>query len=130
MARARGLHGGDGWLQPLRLRRQVAPAGEVDDQPEEHAHARRAETVVPAVELAERAAHQRREQAADVQADVVDVVGAAAARIIGGVEVVDLARQAGQVQPVRSEEHTSALKSLMRISYAVLCLKKQKKVHL
>src|SRR3546814_8071490 len=26
----------------------------------------------------------------------------------------------------RSEEHTSALKSLMRISYAVLCLKKQK----
>src|SRR3546814_1526698 len=27
---------------------------------------------------------------------------------------------------VRSEEHTSALQSLMRISYAVLCLKKQK----
>src|SRR3546814_9361792 len=26
---------------------------------------------------------------------------------------------------VRSEEHTSALKSLMRISYAVLCLKKK-----
>src|SRR3546814_10493014 len=27
----------------------------------------------------------------------------------------------------RSEEHTSALQSLMRISYAVLCLKKKKK---
>src|SRR3546814_7774607 len=27
----------------------------------------------------------------------------------------------------RSEEHTSELKSLMRISYAVFCLKKQKK---
>src|SRR3546814_9420676 len=27
----------------------------------------------------------------------------------------------------RSEEHTSELQSLMRISYAVLCLKKQKK---
>src|SRR3546814_10774704 len=29
--------------------------------------------------------------------------------------------------PVRSEEHTSELQSLMRISYAVFCLKKQKK---
>src|SRR3546814_10899055 len=28
--------------------------------------------------------------------------------------------------PQRSEEHTSALQSLMRISYAVFCLKKQK----
>src|SRR3546814_6195061 len=28
---------------------------------------------------------------------------------------------------VRSEEHTSELQSLMRISYAVFCLKKQKK---
>src|SRR3546814_1656834 len=28
---------------------------------------------------------------------------------------------------VRSEEHTSELQSLMRISYAVLCLKKKKK---
>src|SRR3546814_2233358 len=27
--------------------------------------------------------------------------------------------------PLRSEEHTSELKSLMRISYAVFCLKKQ-----
>src|SRR3546814_736852 len=33
------------------------------------------------------------------------------------------ARQAG----VRSEEHTSELQSLMRISYAVFCLKKKKK---
>src|SRR3546814_4641453 len=29
----------------------------------------------------------------------------------------------------RSEEHTSELQSLMRISYAVFCLKKKKKVH-
>src|SRR3546814_7958798 len=35
----------------------------------------------------------------------------------------------GQVepQPARSEEHTSELQSLMRISYAVFCLKKKKK---
>src|SRR3546814_2319141 len=29
--------------------------------------------------------------------------------------------------PARSEEHTSELQSLMRISYAVFCLKKKKK---
>src|SRR3546814_1057438 len=30
------------------------------------------------------------------------------------------------IAPVRSEEHTSELQSLMRISYAVFCLKKKK----
>src|SRR3546814_9920975 len=30
-------------------------------------------------------------------------------------------------RPPRSEEHTSELQSLMRISYAVFCLKKKKK---
>src|SRR3546814_2600980 len=30
------------------------------------------------------------------------------------------------VSPIRSEEHTSELQSLMRISYAVFCLKKKK----
>src|SRR3546814_10200830 len=30
--------------------------------------------------------------------------------------------------PTRSEEHTSELQSLMRISYAVFCLKKKKKL--
>src|SRR3546814_7433404 len=33
---------------------------------------------------------------------------------------------AGAVQLARSEEHTSELQSLMRISYAVFCLKKKK----
>src|SRR3546814_13330006 len=31
------------------------------------------------------------------------------------------------IKPLRSEEHTSELRSLMRISYAVFCLKKKKK---
>src|SRR3546814_6546673 len=35
-------------------------------------------------------------------------------------------RAIGEVRPVRSEEHTSELQSLMRISYAVFCLKKKK----
>src|SRR3546814_21177185 len=33
------------------------------------------------------------------------------------------------ILPERSEEHTSELQSLMRISYAVFCLKKKKKPH-
>src|SRR3546814_1239593 len=37
----------------------------------------------------------------------------------------DEARRAGD----RSEEHTSELQSLMRISYAVFCLKKKKRQH-
>src|SRR3546814_9250769 len=36
----------------------------------------------------------------------------------------------GAVEAVRSEEHTSELQTLMRISYAVFCLKKKKtKIH-
>src|SRR3546814_6572788 len=34
-----------------------------------------------------------------------------------------------QVQMERSEEHTSELQSLMRISYAVFCLKKKNKIN-
>src|SRR3546814_9024394 len=34
-----------------------------------------------------------------------------------------------RVQFERSEEHTSELQSLMRISYAVFCLKKKTKIH-
>src|SRR3546814_1311120 len=36
---------------------------------------------------------------------------------------------AAAVPAARSEEHTSELQSLMRISYAVFCLKKKKKKH-
>src|SRR3546814_5510834 len=39
--------------------------------------------------------------------------------------LIDLGRE---LEPMRSEEHTSELQSLMRISYAVFCLKK--KVHI
>src|SRR3546814_1053259 len=35
----------------------------------------------------------------------------------------------GVVSCARSEEHTSELQSLMRISYAVFCLKKKKNTH-
>src|SRR3546814_4040851 len=42
-------------------------------------------------------------------------------------EVEDRVKQI--VGTVRSEEHTSELQSLMRISYAVLCLKKKKSMY-
>src|SRR3546814_5502075 len=43
-----------------------------------------------------------------------------------GADGVDDAAQLGVGRNGRSEEHTSELQSLMRISYAVFCLKKQK----
>src|SRR3546814_8504535 len=39
-------------------------------------------------------------------------------------------RQRLQERTARSEEHTSELQSLMRISYAVFCLKKTKILHI
>src|SRR3546814_3223033 len=50
----------------------------------------------------------------------------------GGFRVHDSARSSESTEPkkngpsIRSEEHTSELQSLMRISYAVFCLKKKK----
>src|SRR3546814_7961102 len=49
---------------------------------------------------------------ADSKANVIGMIGAL--RVFDGKP------------PVRSEEHTSELQSLMRISYAVFCLKKKK----
>src|SRR3546814_5595107 len=43
---------------------------------------------------------------------------------VEGVEQVQLGEEVAD----RSEEHTSELQSLMRISYAVFCLKKKKQI--
>src|SRR3546814_3952402 len=43
--------------------------------------------------------------------------------------ISDTPRATAEEQFARSEEHTSELQSLMRISYAVFCLKKKKKHH-
>src|SRR3546814_3308756 len=45
-----------------------------------------------------------------------------------GVSHVEAVTGAGGVVVERSEEHTSELQSLMRISYAVFCLKKKKTI--
>src|SRR3546814_10237174 len=44
-------------------------------------------------------------------------------------EQLRLVKWPGDAVPERSEEHTSELQSLMRISYAVFCLKKKNKPH-
>src|SRR3546814_4908956 len=50
-----------------------------------------------------------------------------ALRIMTVVFARHFQRQFAQCLNLRSEEHTSELQSLMRISYAVFCLKKKKK---
>src|SRR3546814_9503060 len=70
----------------------------------EPAHERLAISDAPALQVSERA-------------DRAKIEARARARLQGG---------AGGVPIKRSEEHTSELQSLMRISYAVFCLKKKK----
>src|SRR3546814_3214874 len=50
---------------------------------------------------------------------------AAACRAIGTEGLAILREAARRAGPGRSEEHTSEIQSLMRISYAVFCLKKK-----
>src|SRR3546814_5415609 len=54
-------------------------------------------------------------------------LGRRAARLAHGL--VAMGAKAGDTFSSRSEEHTSELQSLMRISYAVFCVKKKKKNH-
>src|SRR3546814_1798531 len=62
------------------------------------------------------------------EAAVVDELHVQSAKRLGLLEHLRL--QVGRAVPgrltARSEEHTSELQSLMRISYAVFCLKKKK----
>src|SRR3546814_7788929 len=47
----------------------------------------------------------------------------------GTIGQILVAEGTDNVKVGRSEEHTSELQSLMRISYAVFCLKKKTKIH-
>src|SRR3546814_10091125 len=53
-------------------------------------------------------------------------IGEAAAGFLGWIGMALLFGMAERLTVERSEEHTSELQSLMRISYAVFCLKKKK----
>src|SRR3546814_9804046 len=61
----------------------------------------------------------------EAQAELLKLVRAELAQPVAD-DVRSLARAVAQ----RSEEHTSELQSLMRISYAVFCLKKKKHRHI
>src|SRR3546814_9156645 len=74
--------------------------------------------------------HRRGEGLDLVGVDVGVEADPALARAAGGVVVHAPAGEhldGAVVHPHRSEEHTSELQSLMRISYAVFCLKKKRK---
>src|SRR3546814_5648466 len=60
---------------------------------------------------------------------------AIAITLFGGLEVradgdAAIPLPGHKLRALRSEEHTSELQSLMRISYAVFCLKQKKKTHM
>src|SRR3546814_6235029 len=78
--------------------------------------------------------HGQREARSCRQRAVVPVELVDDARVLRGIgrhrdagEVLRRRAQHRRAADVRSEEHTSELQSLMRISYAVFCLKKKKK---
>src|SRR3546814_2155376 len=75
-------------------------------------------------------ADQQRDRrvAAELRAQLQQRVDAVAAAIPTQLAAVHgQPRLAGDGEVERSEEHTSELQSLMRISYAVFCLKKKKR---
>src|SRR3546814_1898439 len=70
-----------------------------------------------------REAAARRRLVQQMQGDPAAAIQLAQHRdVLGGDE--------GSVAAARSEEHTSELQSLMRISYAVFCLKKKKLIRI
>src|SRR3546814_4751278 len=98
---------------------------------------RRAQRVRPFEQT--RAAHRQRVRREQFVGDVAGVVAIAEAdRDVAAIEqvaalIVHPGRRGVEAvcrldHDIRSEEHTSELQSLMRISYAVFCLKK-KKIH-
>src|SRR3546814_2179288 len=72
-----------------------------------------------------------RHMTGDLEVDPADLVdGKARQQGVAELRAQRIADQSlyhGVVRKLRSEEHTSELQSLMRISYAVFCLKKQKR---
>src|SRR3546814_1524817 len=93
-------HGSDDGARHVAEAAQDDAGDRLDDRLE-------ADRRVGRVDRYEQAAGKPRQGGADAEAD--------------GVDALDVDAQG------RSEEHTSELQSLMRISYAVFCLKKKKK---
>src|SRR3546814_2111730 len=70
--------------------------------------------------------------AADARMAVSTVAGTVGLSQSAATRRIQALEAAGMIEampPGRSEEHTSELQSLMRISYAVFCLKKKTRKH-
>src|SRR3546814_5242767 len=76
--------------------------------------------VVPDMSMIQLHADAARRALKDAGLTPADVDGIATAE----TQVIEVAAMLG-IRPRRSEEHTSELQSLMRISYAVFCLNKK-----
>src|SRR3546814_7808622 len=80
---------------------------------------------LPSMDWRERPGLDRLLAALDADEDMARYVGGAVRDTLLGFPVADV-DIATRPLPRRSAEHTSELQSLMRISYAVFCLKKKK----
>ena len=72
--------------------RQVTQSCEIDRGRDQHRNASRCETVVPADRLAKRTGGQRREKRADVDAEIIDRIGAHPPLVAFRIECTDLRR--------------------------------------
>src|SRR3546814_1041086 len=80
--------------------------------------------VVAGIKTLDQALHSEQTRARGMIVEVP--AGDATLQLVGNpIKVLGVDEQFAE--PPRSEEHTSELQSLMRISYAVFCLKKKKK---
>src|SRR3546814_9780752 len=116
----------------MLLRRDVQlepdhPRGVREQDGQEHDEAGAEERAENAAEAADDDHEQHEERNVDVEGE-----GLRAAEIeenqsdTGHAHIERADREGEELRPQRSEEHTSELQSLMRISYAVFCLKKKK----
>src|SRR3546814_4775889 len=90
------------------------------------------EAIAEAVGL-DQAASDSSPAASDALVNAYEIFGASfedVGSVYGVLDAINIsARSAIEARQGRSEEHTSELQSLMRISYAVFCLKKKKHIN-
>src|SRR3546814_358577 len=79
------------------------------------------------VDIGDAARHPGREVAPDLAQDRDDAAGHIFAGVVARAFDYRHRARISDRETLRSEEHTSELQSLMRISYAVFCLKKKTK---